>query len=113
MSSDGGSLDDFESYLDNLSYLDNKFDPDFIDALIKELMEKELIGRDPKEKEYWPDPEEQKKQIELPFKKGAEEGAQAERDLDYIRSPAGAALRQRVGLRENKRRIKIVFRSKK
>ena len=82
ISNDGGGLDEFESYLDNISYLDNKFDPDFIDALIKELMEKELIGRDPKEEEYWPDPEEKKKQLELP-------------------------------LQENKRRIRIVFRSKK
>jgi len=82
LGSDGGSLDAFESFLDNLSYLDNKFDPDFIDALIKELMEKELIGVDPREREYWPDPEEKKKQLELP-------------------------------LQENKRKIRIVFRSKK
>ena len=106
--SEGGSPDDFESYMDNIQYLDEKFTEEFAEALHSELVEKDLIGRDPKEEEYWPDPEEKKKQIELPFEKGSEEGAQAERDLDYIRSPAAAALRRRVGLRENKIRIKIL-----
>jgi len=103
-----GTPDDFESYMDNMQYLDNAFTEGFAEALLNELVEKDLIGRDPKEEHYWPDPEEKKKQIELPFEKGTEEGAQTERDLDYIRSPAGSALRRRVGLRENKGiRIKI------
>jgi hypothetical protein len=103
-----GTPDDFEGYMDNIQYLDNAFTEGFAEALLNELVEKDLIGRDPKEEHYWPDPEEKKKQIELPFEKGTEEGAQTERDLDYIRSPAGSALRRRVGLRENKGiRIKI------
>ena len=93
--------------MDNIQYLDNAFTEGFAEALLGELTDKDLLGRDPKEEEYWPDPEEKKKQIELSFEKGAKEGAQVERDLDYIRSPAGANLRRRVGLRENKIRIRM------
>jgi len=102
-----GTPDDFEGYMDNIQYLDDRFAEGFAEALLEELVDRDLLGRDQKEEEYWPDPEEKKKQLELPFEKGTEEGAQVERDLDYIRSPQGAALRRRVGLRENKIRIKI------
>jgi len=109
--SNGGSLGDFDSFLDNTLHQDRQWDEGFVEGLIEALEEKGLIGRDEREEEYWPDPEEKEKQIELPFEKGAKEGAQAERDLDYIRSPQGAALRQRVGLRENQGiKIKIVRR---
>jgi len=75
----------------------------FGEILLDKLQAGGLIGRSEKEEEYWPDPEEKKKQIELPFEAGAEEGAAREKDLDYIRSPEGAALRRRVGLRENQK----------
>ena len=102
LDSGGGNLAEFDSFLDNTLYQDRQWDEGFVEGLIEALEEKGLIGRDEKEEEYWPDPEEKKQQIELPFEKGTEEGAQSERDLDYIRSPEGAALRRRVGLRENK-----------
>ena len=70
-----------------------------------------LVDRPEREKKYWVDPAEKEKQMELPFEKGTEEAPQAERDLDYIRSPEGAALRRRVGLRENKA-IKLRIRRK-
>ena len=92
-------------------YQDNKWDEGFVEGLVEALEESKLIGRDPREEEYWPSAEEKEKQIELPFEKGAEEGAQSERDLDYIRSPEGAALRRRVGMRESKR-IKLTIRRK-
>ena len=91
---------------------DSRITDSFDQELLKHLENKKLIGRSEREEEYWPDPEEKKKQIALPFDAGAEEGAARERDLDYIRSPAGAALRQRVGLRENKKGIKILIRRK-
>jgi hypothetical protein len=102
LDSGGGNLAEFDSFLDNTLYQDRQWDEGFVEGLIEALEEKGLIGRDEKEEEYWPDPAEKEKQIELPFEKGAKEGAQSERDLDYIRSPEGAALRRRVGLRENK-----------
>jgi len=108
LDSAGGTPGEFESYMDNIQHMDDKFTEEFAEALLSELAEGDLIGRDPKEEEYWPDPEEIKKQIKLPFEKGTKEGAQAERDLDYIRSPEGAALRRRVGLRENRFRIRIL-----
>ena len=105
-----GSPSDYGEYLDHLEGQDTRFTNQFGKELLDALQEKGLIGRSEKEEEYWPDPEEKKKQIELPFEAGAEEGAARERDLDYIRSPEGAALRRRVGLRENKKGIKITVR---
>jgi len=93
-----GSPDEFESYMDNIQYIDETFTNGFAEALLEELAERELIGRDTREEEYWPDPEEKKKQIELPFEAGAKEEA---------RHPKASA----AGLRsftENKIRIKIV-----
>jgi hypothetical protein len=65
--SKGGSLGDFDSFLDNTLYQDNKWDEGFVEGLIEALEEKGLIGRDEKEEEYWPDPEEKKQQLELPL----------------------------------------------
>lgn len=67
IASEGGSLDELESFLDNTLYQDNKWDADFVEGLIEALEESKLIGRDEREEEYWPDPEEKEKQIELPL----------------------------------------------
>ncbi len=63
-----GSPDDFESWLDNISYYDGKLaDPeDFRWNLMKELGEVGYVGRNEKEEEYWPDEKEKEKQIDLP-----------------------------------------------
>jgi hypothetical protein len=63
----GGSLSDFDSFLDNTLYQDRQWDEGFVEGLIEALEEKGLIGRDEKEEEYWPDPEEKKQQLELPL----------------------------------------------
>ena len=65
--SGGGSLSDFEDFLDNTLYQDGKWNEGFVEGLLDALEERELIGRDEREEEYWPDPEEKEKQIELPL----------------------------------------------
>ena len=65
--SGGGSLGDFDSFLDNTLYQDGKWGEGFVEGLLDALEERELIGRDEREEEYWPDPEEKEKQIELPL----------------------------------------------
>ena len=62
-----GSLGDFDSFLDNTLYQDGKWGEGFVEGLLDALAERELIGRDEREEEYWPDPEEKEKQIELPL----------------------------------------------
>ena len=104
-------MSEFEDFLANAERQDGEWQDGFVDALLDALLATGLVDRSEREKKYWSDPEEKEKQIELPFEKGTEEGAQAERDLDYIRSPEGAALRRRVGLRENKA-IKLRIRRK-
>jgi len=65
--SGGGTLSDFEDFLDSTLYQDGKWNEDFVEGLLDALEERELIGRDEREEEYWPDPEEKEKQIELPL----------------------------------------------
>ena len=67
LDSGGGNLAEFDSFLDNTLYQDRQWDEGFVEGLIEALEEKGLIGRDEKEEEYWPDPEEKKQQIELPL----------------------------------------------
>ena len=77
-----GGLDDFESYLNNISYDDEKMNNNLLDAFIetaseidpplirnpeKEEEEKEAARQLTRDAEYWPDPEEKKKQLELPL----------------------------------------------
>ena len=106
-----GSISEFEAFLEHAERLDGELQDGFVDALMAALQKTGLVDRPEREKKYWSDPAEKEKQMELPFEKGTEEVAQAERDLDYIRSPEGAALRRRVGLRENKA-IKLRIRRK-
>jgi hypothetical protein len=67
LDSGGGNLAEFDSFLDNTLYQDRQWDEGFAEGLIEALEEKGLIGRDEKEEEYWPDPAEKEKQIELPL----------------------------------------------
>ena len=77
-----GSLDDFEGYLNNIDHDDNKMNEGLLDAFIetaseidpplirnpeKEEEEKEAARQQTRDAEYWPDPEEKKKQIDLPL----------------------------------------------
>jgi len=62
-----GSPDELESYMDNIQYMDEAFTKGFAEALLEELVDRDLLGRDTREEEYWPDPEEKKKQLELPL----------------------------------------------
>ena len=62
-----GSLGDLDSFLDNTLYLDGQWTEGFVEGLLEALEERELIGRDKREEEYWPDPEEKEKQLELPL----------------------------------------------
>jgi len=67
LESGNGSPDSYEEYLTEIAYQDSRFDDSFGEILLDELQEKDLMGRSEKEEEYWPDPEEKKKQIELPL----------------------------------------------
>ena len=82
LESDGGGIDSFENYLDNLDHEDDKFSAGLLDAFIeaasdvdpplirnpaKEEEEKEAARQQTRDAEYWPDPEEKKKQIDLPL----------------------------------------------
>jgi len=76
----GGSLESFEQFLVEQSEYDRDFTADFHDHLItqledegviihpeKEEAKKEAERQQTKDAEYWPDPEEKKKQLELPL----------------------------------------------
>ena len=82
LEADSGDLDSFENYLDNLSHEDDKFSASLLDAFIetasevdpplirnpaKEEEDKEAARQLTRDAEYWPDPEEKKKQIDLPL----------------------------------------------
>ena len=75
-----GSLDDFNSFLNDVEHDDDNMTEGFDEALIEQLEEAEIIGSPEKmeqeaeearrltrDYEYWPDPEEKKKQLELPL----------------------------------------------
>ena len=75
-----GSLDEFESFLDEQNVNDINFNDDFPEYLRDHLedegvivnpekvaAEKELERQKTRDAEYWPDPEEKKKQIDLPL----------------------------------------------
>ena len=79
---DSGSLDSFEGWLNNLNYDDDKINTGLLDAFIetaseidpplirnpaKEAEEAEAARQQTRDAEYWPDPEEKKKQIDLPL----------------------------------------------
>lgn len=79
---DGGSLESFDSWLDNLDHEDDKISADLLEAFIetasevdppiirnpaKEAEEKEAARQLTRDAEYWPDPEEKKKQMDLPL----------------------------------------------
>ena len=89
----GGSLDEFEQFLEEQNAYDVNFNDDFAEYLRDHLedegvilnpekvaAEKELERQKTRDAEYWPDPEEKKKQIALP-------------------------------LQENKKKIRILFKS--
>ena len=82
LETDNGDLDSFENYLNNLNYDDDKISSGLLDAFIetasevdppfirnpaKEEEEKEAARQQTRDAEYWPDPEEKKKQIDLPL----------------------------------------------
>ena len=75
-----GDLDSFEGYLNNIDHDDNKMNEGLLDAFIetasevdppfirnpaKEEEDKEAARQLTRDAEYWPDPEEKKKQIDL------------------------------------------------
>ena len=75
-----GDLDSFEGYLNNIDHDDNKMNEGLLDAFIetasevdppfirnpaKEEEEKEAARQLTRDADYWPDPEEKKKQIDL------------------------------------------------
>ena len=79
---DSGGLDSFEGWLRNLNYDDDKINTGLLDAFIetaseidpplirnpaKEAEEAEAARQQTRDAEYWPDPEEKKKQIDLPL----------------------------------------------
>jgi len=76
----GGSLDDFEQFLEDVSREDQTVREDFFGYLIdhledtgviihpeREEAKKEAERQKTRDAEYWPDPEEKKKQIDLPL----------------------------------------------
>jgi len=100
-------LDGFQDFANEVLEYDGHWQ-EIYDGAISKLKGLRMIPSpdEDREREYWPSEEEKAKQIELPFKKGVEAASQSERDLAYIRSPQGAALRQRVGLQEKKQHSK-------
>ncbi len=79
---DGGSLESFDSWLDYLDDQDDKISADLLEAFIetasevdppiirnpaKEAEEAEAARQLTRDAEYWPDPEEKKKQMDLPL----------------------------------------------
>jgi len=75
-----GSLEEFESFLNDAEYDDKTFTEDFEENLIEQLeengvienpekveAEKEVERQKTRDAEYWPNPEEKKKQLELPL----------------------------------------------
>jgi hypothetical protein len=75
-----GSLDEFESFLTDAQFEDKQFTEDFTENLIEQLEENGVIENPEKvaaekeeerqktrDAEYWPDPEEKEKQLELPL----------------------------------------------
>ena len=82
LEADSGSLDKFESWLENLNHDDDKISEGLLDAFIehasevdppfirnpeKEAEEAEAARQLTRDAEYWPDPEEKKKQLDLPL----------------------------------------------
>ena len=82
LEADAGGLDSFENWLDNLDHEDDKISADLLEAFIetasevdppiirnpaKEAEEAEAARQLTRDAEYWPDPEEKKKQTELPL----------------------------------------------
>jgi len=80
VSSGYGSLEEFESFLNDAEYDDKTFTEDFEENLIEQLeengviknpekveAEKEVERQKTRDAEYWPNPEEKKKQLELPL----------------------------------------------
>jgi len=76
----GGSLEEFEQFLDNQGANDVNFNDDFAEYLRDHLedegvifspekveAEKEAERQKTRDAEYWPDPEEKKQQLELPL----------------------------------------------
>ena len=80
VASGNGSLDEFESFLTDAEYEDKQFTEDFTENLIEQLeengviespekvaAEKEEERQKTRDAEYWPNPEEKEKQLELPL----------------------------------------------
>ena len=82
LEADQGGLDSFENWLDNIDHEDDKISADLLEAFIetaseidppiirnpaKEEEEKEAARQLTRDAEYWPDPEEKKKQMDLPL----------------------------------------------
>jgi hypothetical protein len=80
VSSGYGSLEEFESFLNDAEYDDKTFTEDFTENLIEQLeengiienpekveAEKEVERQKTRDAEYWPNPEEKKKQLDLPL----------------------------------------------
>ena len=82
LEADQGGLDSFENWLENLDHEDDKISADLLEAFIetaseidppiirnpaKEAEEAEAARQLTRDAEYWPDPEEKKKQIDLPL----------------------------------------------
>jgi len=82
LGSGGGAVDSFENWLDDLNYEDGKISDGLLDAFIelaseidpplirnpaKEAEEAEAARQKTRDAEYWPDPDEKKKQLELPL----------------------------------------------
>ena len=83
LEADQGGLDSFENWLDNLDHEDDKINAGLLEAFIetasevdppiirnpaKEEEEKEAARQLTRDAEYWPDPEEKKKQMDLPLR---------------------------------------------
>ena len=96
---DESDIDGFEKFADRVLEYDKQWQ-EVYDASIEEFKKRRLIPAPDmeKEREYWPDPEEKAKQMELPLE------TQAEKDAEDVRN---------MPIRESKNKTKLIIEIKK
>ena len=96
---DESGVDGFKMMADRVLEYDSHWQ-EIYDEVIEKFKEKRLIPAPDmeKEREYWPDPEEKKKQLELPLE------TQAEKDAEDVRN---------MPIRESKDRTKLIIEIRK
>ena len=92
---DESDIDGFEKFADRVLEYDKQWQ-EVYDASIEEFKKRKLIPAPDmeKEREYWPDPEEKAKQMELPLE------TQAEKDAEDVRN---------MPIRESKNKTRLII----